>query len=332
MGSMPEELSALSDLTVLDLSNNRITGAIPTMKYVGLKYLNLASNSLVGSLHPSIAALTSLTSLYVGDNSLTSTLPESLALLSNLQVFHFGQNQIVGTIPEAVSNLSLLQELNTTRNRLSGSIGFIQHLTQVVHLDLSYNQFEHTIPEGIGRLKALRNVDLSENHLIGTLPSSIGTLNALELLQGSGNSLSGTFPWSSFTENTRLTTLSMANNKLSGSLPLPLQLSKFDATLEVVELSGNHLSGKLPNWSFKSLKELRLSRNGLTGTLPEFGLMASISLMDFSANALSNTIPSTWQNFASLEWLGLDGNILSGPVPTELSRLPKLGKLQYVLL
>lgn len=150
MGLLPEELSALSELTALDLSNNRITGTIPAMQHGDLVYLNLASNSLVGSLHPSIGALTSLTSLYVCDNSLTSTLPESLALLSNLQVFHFGQNQIVGTIPQAVSNLSLLQELNTTRNKLSGSIGFIQHLTQVVHLDLSYNQFESSIPESRG--------------------------------------------------------------------------------------------------------------------------------------------------------------------------------------
>ncbi len=60
-GTLPESLSVLTALTRLQLSNNALTGSIPSGSMPALKALLLANNELSGSVPESLQNLTALT-------------------------------------------------------------------------------------------------------------------------------------------------------------------------------------------------------------------------------------------------------------------------------
>ena len=60
-GFLPQALGSLTGLTTLDLSNNQLAGAIPTLSSLtGLTSLNLSDNQLTGAI-PALSSLTGLT-------------------------------------------------------------------------------------------------------------------------------------------------------------------------------------------------------------------------------------------------------------------------------
>ncbi len=77
------------------------------------------------------------------------------------------------------------------------------------------------------------------------------------------------------------------------------------------------------------LKELRLERNQLSGTIPtELGNLAELRHLVFYVNQLSGTIPAELGNLTNLVWFYLNKNNLSGTIPTELGNLTKLEELR----
>jgi hypothetical protein len=78
-GSIPSDISFLTSLTYLDLSNNDIRGTMPEKLYdlASLKTLYLYKNQLSGTLSPSVG---NLENLYVNHNTFTASIPNSLNL------------------------------------------------------------------------------------------------------------------------------------------------------------------------------------------------------------------------------------------------------------
>ncbi|KAJ6830948.1 protein TOO MANY MOUTHS-like [Iris pallida] len=138
--------------------------------------------------------------------------------------------------------------------------------------------------------------------------------------------------------------------------PIPPQLFSL-ASLKVLTLSQNRLSGKIPAEGLSlltSLVHLDLSYNSLTGRIPaQIGLLESLADLDLSYNSLSGPIPASVGRMGSLQKLDLSSNSLSGGVPDSLgnlsllaflalssnrlagelpSGLPRLQSLQYFLM
>ena len=68
--------------------------------------------------------------------------------------------------------------------------------------------------------------------------------------------------------------------------------------------------------------ELRLSNNGLSGTIPpELGNLTRLDILLLNGNELSGTISSELGNLTLLEYLYLSENQLSGTIPPELGKL-----------
>ncbi|PSS07381.1 Leucine-rich repeat receptor-like serine/threonine-protein kinase [Actinidia chinensis var. chinensis] len=91
--------------------------------------------------------------------------------------------------------------------------------------------------------------------------------------------------------------------------------------LKTLDLTHNNLSGAIPEFLGKltSLKLLDLSHNSLSGTIPEFvAKLTSLKQLDLSLNSLSGTIPEFLADMPSLEILNLAGNKLTGSVPQAL--------------
>ncbi|WVZ14216.1 hypothetical protein V8G54_011782 [Vigna mungo] len=126
-GSVPD-LSVFSNLNILDLSNNLLSGKIPegTRLPSHLEQLLIKSNSLEGGVPKSFGSTCTLELLDLSDNKLSEDLAVMFNHLSgcsrySLQELSLAYNQIRGSIPD-LSAFSNLKTLYLYDNQLSGKI------------------------------------------------------------------------------------------------------------------------------------------------------------------------------------------------------------------
>ncbi|BAS74358.1 Os01g0750400 [Oryza sativa Japonica Group] len=114
------------NLTHLDLSGNRITGAIPdTLTLLSaITHLNLSSNDLNGNIPTSIGDLISLTTIDLSNNSISGRIPDTVSTLPELEVLNLGSNRLNGSIPQFLSEMRGLKELNLEGNDFDGMVPF----------------------------------------------------------------------------------------------------------------------------------------------------------------------------------------------------------------
>ena len=121
---MPESLGNLTQLTELDLSFNRLSGAIPEAlgNLTQLTYLALRENELSGAMPEALGNFTQLTHLALSRNRLGGAIPEALGNFTQLTHLALSRNRLGGAVPESLGNLTQLILLGLSRNRLSGAI------------------------------------------------------------------------------------------------------------------------------------------------------------------------------------------------------------------
>ncbi|KAH7854881.1 hypothetical protein Vadar_018717 [Vaccinium darrowii] len=126
-------------------------------------------------------------------------------------------------------------------------------------LNLAVSKFEGPIPSGLQNLTSLTELDLSQNfYFKSSIPNWLYSFRYLELFDLSRTQLHGTI--SSSVENlTSLVSLDLGYTKLRGSLPREVE--------NLCNLRELHLTDQLE--LFKSLKDLDLSRNSLSGPIPD---------------------------------------------------------------
>ena len=130
-----------SHVSVINLSNNQLTGTIPSeigdLKY--LKTLSLWTNELTGSIPTEIGKLKDLTSLNLAVNKLTGNIPSGIEKLSNLTSLQLYRNDFTGNIPPGIGQLSKLRTLllSTNLSSYSGSIPIsVKNLPNLSNNDL----------------------------------------------------------------------------------------------------------------------------------------------------------------------------------------------------
>ncbi|KAL5549663.1 hypothetical protein UlMin_004894 [Ulmus minor] len=341
----PTWLKSQKGISAIDLSNTRISEAIPKW-FLNLstvfKYINLCENQISGEI-PSIP--------YV----------ETIRLCSN---------KFQGSIPRMFSRV---YELDLSNNSLSGDISeSICHPTgdsQVLFiLRLGGNLLSGNIPDCWMYYPRLTVIDLSNNNLIGAIPKSMGSLDGLYSLHLRNNSLSGEIP-SSLRNCTRLHILDLSLNKFVGSIPnwigislpklmiLIIRSNKFNdhipvelcllARLQILDAANNNLSGNIPrcfnNFSQMATKN-KLGRDELI-SYGSFSLLESaivvtkgredkydtilglVTSLDLSNNSLFGEIPKQLTSLQGLWSLNLSRNHLRGSIPDQISNMSSLETL-----
>ncbi|KXS09834.1 L domain-like protein [Gonapodya prolifera JEL478] len=141
-GPVPD-LSALSELRLLELSGHQLSGGIAFLE--GLSKLQI---------------------LYLYNNNFDGNLPP-LSRFPHLREVALYNNKFSGRIPslEGLSNLTLLELRN---NFLSGDIPPLSSLTNLKTLDLSNNSLTGPVPE-LWNLTQLKDVFLQGNNLTGNV-------------------------------------------------------------------------------------------------------------------------------------------------------------------
>ena len=193
-----------------------------------------------------------------------------------------------------------------------------------------------------GALRATKNVDLDiekltrrgvknlQNIMELSLPNNDLVGNAIELCDFRGG----------YAFASRLNTLKLNNNKLTGLPPTSLSCAHY---LRVLDISQNDLHGSLPDdWAdLIMLEELKFSGNSqIDGSLPtswfpevsdtpnSYYRLGNLKELDGSGCSLTGALPSNLGGMQKLETLSLFQNALDGLIPSSITRLTNLRELK----
>ncbi|KAK8456400.1 hypothetical protein SEVIR_3G016900v4 [Setaria viridis] len=119
----PSQIVLPQKLEHLDLSENRITGALPDFaRGAGLKWLDISSNAIGGQIPISISKLSNLERLDISRNRVRGIIPASMAEMVHLQWLDLSSNALVGRIPDNFTRLTSVRHASFRRNKLCGQI------------------------------------------------------------------------------------------------------------------------------------------------------------------------------------------------------------------
>ena len=309
-GTLPSELSDLTNLERLELPDNQLRGTIPSdlSNLSNLRTLWLSRNQLTGMIPLELGSLSNLQWLVMSGNQLTGTIPLELGRLSNLRGLYLSGNQLEGTIPLELGNLSNLEELVLQESQLTGEIPpELGDLTNLERLSLHNNQLTGAIPPELGKLTNLSGLQLYRNQLTGAIPPELGNLSNLYELVLHVNLLEGSIP-PELGNLANLRALFVNDNQLTGEIPPELgDLTK----LERLNLSNNQLTGAIPPelGNLTNLTELRLHNNQLTGAIPsELGNLSNLTGLWLDSNQLTGELPQSLTALTSLERFNISNN------------------------
>lgn len=329
-GALPESICKLSKLEELYLQENGFSGFLPLCigGVKNLRRLDVHSNKLSGVIPESITRLTHLESLCLQDNLLTGNIPENIGNLQELKELDLSNNSLTGIIPRSISRLNSISVLYLNANQIEGEIPLPSKpgkLSSLSFVRLQNNRLSGTIPSSIGYLTSLQRLSLANNQLKGHIPSSLGNLKSLTELYLSHNQLSGQLP-RSIGGISELLYLSISHNMIEG--PLPREISSL-SNLQSLDLSFNHLNmSTIPKWLMQlpSLSRIYLAGCEIHGEIPDF-IPKSLLELDLSANHLSGRIPAWIGSFSQLYSLNLSKNKFVSEIPSSVTNLEILGLL-----
>ncbi|KAK3444531.1 hypothetical protein EUGRSUZ_A01340 [Eucalyptus grandis] len=263
-------------------------------------------------------------------NSLSPPPPLSLSSWSLTNITH-----LCNWTGIACNNGGSVSEISLPGSRLGGTLDALDFalFPNLTCFNVSDNNLEGPIPSSIGNLFQLRLSEFgaSQNRLSGELlPDFFTNWTKLVSLQLMYNFLSGQIP-PEIESLTKLRYLYLGNNSLSGSIPTGIGSFK---NLLQLDLSSNNLSGQIPPkiGSLTKLNYLYLDNNSLSGFIPTgIGSFKNLLHLDLSSNNLSGQIPPEIGSLTKLNYLYLDNNLLSGTIPLELGNLtfPSLSDVDF---
>ncbi|CAF1930374.1 hypothetical protein Bca4012_072931 [Brassica carinata] len=269
-GTIPLGVANLKLMQNLKLGGNRLSGTIPDIfeSMTELKFLDLSGNGFSGKLPRSIASLgPTLLLLDLSKNNLSGTIPEYISRFNKLEKLNLSKNRFSGIVPNGLVNLTNINNLDLSHNLLNDPFPSL-NVNTIEFLDLSYNQFHlKTIPEWVTSLPSIfllklakcgikmsienwepaaplyyHYIDLSKNEISGSLERFLNQTEYLLEFRAAGNKLR--FDMGSLTFAKTLKTLDLSRNLVFGMVPETV------ASLQRLNLSQNHLCGKLPTTKF----------------------------------------------------------------------------------
>ena len=290
--------------------------------------LRLSSNGMSGPISD-LGALSNLTALGLSSNQLTGSIP-NLGALSNLQGISLFNNQLTGSIPTELTSLTDLNTLYLSGNLLSGCIP--ESLRNVTNHDLDSLGLPYC---GAPTVTATPTPTPTPPPTPTVTPTLIGGVTATPTRTATPTPTPTptVTPVASTAERAALVALYNAtgganwtrnNNWLSAEALGSWYGVTTDSNGRVtgLRLSSNGLRGSISNLSaLSNLTTLDLSNNQLTGSIPNLSALTKLRTLSLFSNRLTGRIPTALGSLPVLNTLYLSGNSLSGCIPASLRSL-----------
>jgi hypothetical protein len=312
-GSILGSICNATNLHVLDLSDNFLSGTVPQCLFKmsevqmssdqGLGVLNLRRNNLIGVISNTFPTNCGLQTLSLNGNQLEGKLPKSLARCTSLEVLNLGNNHIEDAFPCYLKNISMLHILILRSNKFYEPIncqGCNASWLKLQIVDLAANNFTGKLPiKHFSDWKAITD-DKNEaesqlNHLkFGRYHRSVyDRVDVIDIY------------------NQDEITVTMKR--------LEAKLEKVLTIFNSLDFSCNNFDGPIPEevGELKLLHILNLSHNSFTGKIPQsLGKLSNLESLDLSSNKFTGEIPfQLAEGLTFLSVLNLSFNQLEGKIP-----------------
>ena len=238
--TIPESISNMSALTVLDLGDNYY--GVPPYIY----------------FPECIFFISGMEKLVLSQNFWRSTLPQTISHLKFLNYLDLANNQFFGNLTKEVYGLQSLEYVNLHGNGLRGELSTeVSRLSLLGSFDIGNNHFTSSLPSSISKLSYLTDLYLEGNNFNGFLPEELGNMTSLKILDLSRNFFIG--PFSKSFSKLKLSYLNLYLNFLQGGIDDSL----LTEDLLFFSIAQNNFSGILPpNMWFNASKLLHLDLGG----------------------------------------------------------------------
>lgn len=354
-GTLPWNLSALSQLERFEVQINNITGPFPSLSGLSsLQVVMLSNNQFTSFPSDFFDGLSSLQAIELDGNPFSSwQIPEGIKNATSLQNFSANSANISGEIPDLFGPEQFpgLQNLHLAMNglggglpsgfsgsqiqslwvngqigkKLGGTIDVIQNMTSLVEVWLHSNAFTGPFPDFSG-LKNLQVFNARDNQFTGVVPPSLTDLGSLKVVNLTNNMLQGPIP---VFKNS--VSVDMQGNLNSFCLPSPGPCSPQVNVLLSIAKSFGYPLRFASNWigndpcagwsgvtcSNGNITLINFAKMGLTGTIsPDFSALKSLQRLILSNNNISGTIPQELTTLPALTSLDVSNNQIYGKVPS----------------
>jgi len=252
----------------------------------------------------------------VSDNKLHGTIPVGFALLPQIKLFTLHTNKLVGPLPFASTGST-------------GDAGFIQW-PLLEAMDLSTNALTGTISARLSLITGLRLLVLKGNRLVTSPREGAFAFidparqTKLETLDVSDNELTGIIPERLF-ELPALQILSAGSNCFSGSLPSSICNAVNLSTIVITDMSSSDAC-RLYFWRdsiFKNVFDGWTALHFMEGSLPECVYrLPNIKKLKAAGNGFTGRLPDTIAS--TLTDLDISRNKISGSISKSVAVSPAL--------
>ncbi|CAN1180010.1 Receptor-like protein 12 [Linum perenne] len=344
-GPIPRSIFELPSLRVLSLSHNRFRGSVQLTQYFNnqytrLTFLSLSNNSLTGIIPTSICNLVDLKVVDFSNNYFNGTIPSCLLKdLRSLYVLDLRGNMLSGKIPDTFRASSALQTLDLSNNQLQGRIPeSLENCNKLEVLDIGNNKITDVFPCIRGIKSSLRVLILRNNLFHGNIWCSYDdsfTWQRLQIVDLAFNKFSGVLnakylaTWEAMMEDGKrrndiikvhlYNSLYYHNSIIVSTKGRELEFVRILTVFKSIDLSSNNFDGPIPEvmGKFKALQVLNLSHNAFNGQIPSgFGNLSNVESLDLSHNKLTGEIPNEIAGLTFLSCMDLSDNYLVGRIPT----------------
>ncbi|XP_040866326.1 receptor-like protein EIX1 [Glycine max] len=361
-GNIPTYLGNLTSLVELHLSYSQLEGNIPTslgnlcnLRVIDLSYLKLNQqvNELLEILAPCISH--GLTRLAVQSSRLSGNLTDHIGAFKNIEWLDFFNNSIGGALPRSFGKLSSLRYLDLSMNKFSGNpFESLRSLSKLFSLHIDGNLFHGVVKEDdLANLTSLKEIHASGNNFTLTVgpnwipnfqlthlevtswqlgpsfPLWIQSQNQLEYVGLSNTGIFDSIPTQMWEALSQVWYLNLSRNHIHGEIGTTL---KNPISIPTIDLSSNHLCGKLPYLS-SDVFQLDLSSNSFSESMNDFlcndqDEPMGLEFLNLASNNLSGEIPDCWMNWTLLVDVNLQSNHFVGNLPQSMGSLADLQSLQ----
>ncbi|KAB2620097.1 receptor protein kinase TMK1 [Pyrus ussuriensis x Pyrus communis] len=286
----------------IQLGNQKLTGTLPPeiQKLSNLQQLEVQNNQLTGAF-PSLSGLQPLQVLLAHDNNFSSFPSDFFTGLTSLDSINIDHNPFAAwQIPDTLKDATALREFSATETNITGRIPDI-FTSSLTTLSLRDNKLTGVVPASLLNLKSLTSVNLTNNMLQGPMPK-FG--DGIQVDMTSQNSFCSDKPGVDCDARVNIL-LSVVKDmgyptvfaeSWKGNDPCNnwKGIVCHGGNITVVIFRSLGLRGTIStNYSLITfLQTLRLDNNNLTGTIPqELTQLPNLQEIDVSNNQLDGQVP-----------------------------------------